>query len=104
MKFTHDSRNTTLALLTITACLLGTVVLLVQTNHSAVAAGSESRAGDYILCPGAISTGTDLVYVIDIASQKLNAYGANINTRTVELVPGCAVDLRLVFESEPTGN
>lgn len=100
MKRMHDPKSLTLALLCITASLLLATIILVGNEKTALAGSSESRAGDYIMVAGQISSGSELIYLIDIGAQRLNGYGANVNTRTVELVPGCVVDLKLAFETD----
>ncbi|MDY6914151.1 MAG: hypothetical protein SVT52_06835, partial [Planctomycetota bacterium] len=58
-------------------------------------ADTSVKDGDYIMGTGAWSTATDLVYVLDIAAQRINVYTTNINTNSVELV--ATTDLERAF-------
>ena len=96
----RDSKNITIALLCITASLLTTAVLVINHAQPALAVTSESRAGDYVMVCGSISDVQDILYVVDTAAQRMNGYAVNRNSRAVELIPGCAVDLAAAFQTE----
>ena len=90
----NSNRNTTLVLLLITALILGALVVATYTPATALAE-SPDRRGNYIMIPGQWSSSTDLIYVINIATRKMNAYFANTNTNSLELIDN--VELQKVF-------
>jgi len=92
----RHSQNTTLILLTITATLLTTLLVAsLLHNEPAYAAAASSKSGDYILAAGSFNAESDFIYVLDIASDKLNIYFANVNTNAIVL--GDSVDLTKAF-------
>ena len=69
----HDKTNITIALLIVSAAILGGLMLAGTLTAPATAA-TPIRGGDYIMVTGSYSGGTDIVYVLDIAAGKMNAY------------------------------
>ena len=97
-----DTKNITIALLCVTATLLLTVILLVSDTEEAVAATSESRTSKYIMVPGRATSTRDVVYVIDMNTEKLNAYlvDRDWQVRDIELAAG-PIDLaKLMRQAE----
>ncbi len=73
----RDPKNLTIALLCVSAAILGTALLLSMTVATPAYGETPVRAGDYILLTGAYSDSTDLIYVTDVAAQKINTYVFN---------------------------
>jgi uncharacterized membrane protein len=46
----------------------------VAKSEPAALAGSESRAGDYLMVAGAISDSREVLLVIDVVAQRANLY------------------------------
>jgi hypothetical protein len=100
----NDRQNLTIGLLCVTAALLATAVFFLQSTDNAVAAGSESREGDYIMVSNTVTSNNDVVFVIDVGSQKMNAYMVDKDPRRNEiiLIAGTTVDLKNVFDTAAT--
>lgn len=100
-----DTKNVTIALLTITAVMLGLLVMGTVRENQAYAA-SPAAAGRYIMITSQFSQYTDLLYIIDVLDQNINVYAYNQQTRRLE--PVDQVDLRKAFrtvsESEGSRN
>ena len=93
-----DAQNIAIGLLLTTAVIL-TVILIgsythTGTNNTAYAGASVKQA-DYIMGTGAMDNTTDLVYVVDIATRRLNVYQSNINTNVMDILD--SVDLDRAF-------
>ena len=70
-----------------TACILGVMMVGSYNAEKAYAASADRTPnGQYIMVTGAISTSTDLVYVIDVPNRKLLAYGIDPIKNTVRVV------------------
>ena len=91
-----NTQNVTIVLLIVTASVLTTLLLAsyLYTQPAYGAIGSV-KGGDYILSSGSYNAETDFIYIIDIASNKLNIYFPNINTNALTL--GDSVDLARSF-------
>jgi len=89
-----DSQNITIALLLVSASILAGLFVVSYETETAYAA-SPSRAGDYIMINGNISSSRDMVYVIDLAQGKLIAYIADINANGMKAVD--SIDLEKAF-------
>lgn len=97
-----DNKNITIGLLCMTAALLLTAVLLLNNSSStANAAMSESRTGYYTMVAGEIDGTSSLIYILDGSTQRMNGYVLNLNTRTIDLVPGAQANLKAAFEGGP---
>jgi len=92
----NTRQNITIGLLLLTAIILGAMVVSTYTASPAYAA-SSIKQGDYIMVTGAASDKIDLLYVVDIAARRLNAYYVDFNTSSIELMD--SVDLKQVFAS-----
>ena len=80
--------NLTIALLLATTAML-TAVMVTTINDTAQTAQaatgvSQSRGGQYIMVPGAVSDSYDMVYVIDIVADRINAYIVNPNNQPID--------------------
>ncbi len=91
-----NPENVTIALLAVGAAVL-TGLLLAGHVYNAPACGGVSavKDGDYIMTVGAYDQDNDFVYVVDIASNRMNLYYVNINTNAI--VFRDAVDLSKLF-------
>lgn len=82
-----DTQDIAAILLTVTAVILAALLLIIYAGTvSPVYGDTAIRQGDYMLCAGARSGSTDLVYVTDIAARRLNVYYPNLNANTLELI------------------
>ncbi|MDY7009813.1 MAG: hypothetical protein SVV80_03585 [Planctomycetota bacterium] len=68
-----DNKNITIAMLCVSAAILATAITLTYDSDQAFA-DTSIRGGDYIMVTGNVSKSLDLLYVIDIAEQKINVY------------------------------
>ena len=69
----NDSRNIVLALLCVSAAVLGTLVA-VTWNDRAEATGVAAAGGEYIMFTGEVSASIDMLYVVDLTKRRMNAY------------------------------
>jgi hypothetical protein len=92
----NDKQNATIAVLCITATLLAAALLLLRPAAPAIAAASESRAGDYSMVTTSLSSSTDALIVVDATARKLNVYGLNRDGR-IDLDPSLTLDLAREF-------
>lgn len=83
-----DSKNITIALLLVTASILGAMLVssFLAENNVAQASQTSVRQGDYIMTSGQITPSRELVYVLDIAARRLNVYFPDINNERIDLV------------------
>ena len=81
----NNTQNTTIVLLLITAAILTTMLLpaFIGTEPAAYARGAV-RQGKYIMATGAYDAKIDLLYIVNIESQKLCVYAPNITKRTID--------------------
>lgn len=84
------SNNTKLfaiGVLAVTAVILVCAVAMVDRLPVAPAyAESPDRGGDYIMVAGETTRGEQVVYVIDIGSQELGVYSANVSNNRIDPV------------------
>ncbi len=90
------SKNTVIAFLLCTAVLLG-AILIFQLRPSY--AGSSTRAGDFVVASARLDTGTDLLWLINVHTQQLIAYGVDRNGLIANLG---SIDLGIIFQPPPT--
>lgn len=69
-----DPKNLTISLLCVSAAILATALLLAHVTAGDARADVPVRVGDYIMVTASASTTVDLVYVIDMAVNKINVY------------------------------
>jgi hypothetical protein len=90
------SQKTVIAFLLCTAVLLG-VILIFQLHPSY--AGSTTRAGDFVVASARLDSGRDLLWLIDVHSQQLIAYGVDRNGLIAHLG---SINLGVIFQPLPT--
>ena len=90
-----DTQNMAIALLGVTAVILTALLIGTYTTNRAYADTAIKGYG-YVMVAGQRSENMDLLYVIDIAAQKLNVYGRDVKTRRLVIMPP-QLDLKLVF-------
>ncbi len=79
-----DRQNITIGMLLASSVVLAVLLVVINSDNSA-RAESSSRAGDYILLVGQWVEGTDVLYVTDIATKRMNVYTTDINTWSINL-------------------
>ena len=96
----NDSRDLIIAVLCLTATVLLCAVLLLDTiGQRPALAELNDRGGDYVVCTGSVSSGKELLYIIDAAAKRMNVYELD-NSGRFEI--GDSVDLSRVFV-QPSG-
>ncbi len=80
----NDSRNMAICILTISAAILGALAVGVFIAQEPAYAAVASQGGDYAIVTGAYSAELDVVYVLNIAEERLNAYV--LDGKTMKLV------------------
>ena len=68
-----DSQNISIVLLTITAVVLGMMLVGISRTDTAWA-GASVQHGDFIMATGSINAGRNLLYVVDSPQRQLNVY------------------------------
>ncbi len=78
-------RNTyAIGILSVTAVVLLVGIAVVGSMpRPALATGQMDRGGDYIMVTNQFNTGTELVFVIDAAMNRMAAYGYDINQKVI---------------------
>ncbi len=95
----NNSQNVTIALLCVSAAVLGTITVLTWTDR-AEATGVAAAAGEYIMFTGEVSASIDMLYVVDLTQRKMNAYHWDTNNNVLTL--NDQVDLAKAFR-QPGG-
>ncbi len=80
-----DTKNVTIAMLCVLATILVTVLALTYNSNQALA-DTSIRGGDYIMVTGNYSKSLDLLYVIDVAQQKINVYTVDENNNVIRML------------------
>ncbi len=93
----RDPKNLTIAILCVLAVVFGAAVYFAQT---ASANSAVTRAGDYIIFTGQVDNGTDMLYVIDVAEGKMNAYELAPSNNTGSMVLRDQINLQQVFANK----
>ena len=90
----NNTQNTTIVLLLITAGILTAMLLSPYVGTEPAAYGDASvRQGKYIMVTGGYDENIDLIYVVNIETQKLMVYAPNKGKRTIDKM-GVAVSLQ----------
>jgi hypothetical protein len=90
-----NSQNVTILLLTISAILLGS--LLVALNHTDSAEAAMGWRNDsYIQVTGQWNSETELLYVVSLEEQKMNVYFTDPKKRVTTLLT--TLDLKKAFQ------
>jgi hypothetical protein len=94
-----DSQNLTIGLLVLSATILLSMVFATMGDR-AYAGGvpAATSQGEYVVASGAWSDTTDLVYIIDRVSQRMNVYFLDRNANRVQRQD--SVDLKRVFRED----
>lgn len=97
-----DSKNTIIAVLSVTAVVLLCTLALMhsqwqQSRLSLAWADTVDRGGDYILATGAFAEDDEVLYALDGARGRLNAYQYDKNRKRLIRYDG--VDLTRYFAS-----
>jgi hypothetical protein len=93
----RESQNITIALLLVTAAVLGGLLFTgYMANDDAAYAAASVKGGDYIMGTAPKSDTLDFVYVVDISARQMILYEANINNWSIDMV--ARVDLDRVFQ------
>ncbi len=90
-----DNKNITIAMLCVSAAILVTVLVLTYNSNQALA-DTSIRGGDYIMVTGNYSKTLDLLYVIDIAQQKINVYALDEQNNALKMLD--QANLKQVFK------
>jgi len=90
----NNTQNTTIVLLSVTAAILAAMLIPTLMDQGSVAYGDSSvRQGKYIMATGGYDENIDLIYVVNIETQKLVVYAPNTGRRTLDKM-GTAVTLQ----------
>jgi hypothetical protein len=92
-----SNQNTLIAILLVTAAVLGVLVAgSWQAQKAEAATVDRTMTGDYIMVTGQISESTALLYVIDIPRQTLLVYAGDSSKNTLQVVND-PIDLSRTF-------
>jgi hypothetical protein len=91
----NKTQNFAIGTLLVTAAVLVALLIGSVSTNTAYGTSTSVKQGDYIMSAGELSSGLDMVYVINIATRKLNVYFTNKNTWAIDLVD--TVDLERVM-------
>ena len=81
-----DSKNMTIAVLSVTAVALFCTLVLLHTSEKSVAwADTVDRGGDYVLVTGGFSDTDEALYVVDGLNDRLNVYQYDQNRNRILL-------------------
>ena len=90
----NNTQNTTIVLLLITAGILTAMLLSAYVGTEPAAyADASVRQGKYIMATGGYDKNIDLIYVVNIETQKLVVYAPNRGKRTLDKM-GTSVPLQ----------
>ena len=89
----NNTQNTTIVLLLITAGILTAMLMSAYVGEPAAYGDSSVRQGKYIMATGGYDLNIDLIYVINIETQKLCVYAPNTAKRTIDRM-GVAASLQ----------
>jgi hypothetical protein len=92
----NNNTNTIIVLLTVTAAILGAILIGSYTAGPAYADVSVKQ-GDYLMGTVGFSTSRALVYVIDMHANKLNTYALDKQHGVVNPIEGTPIDLSKYF-------
>jgi len=90
-----DNKNLTIMVLCVSAAVLATALVVTSVSDRALADAS-TRGGDYIWVAGEYSAQRDLIYVVDLAAQKMNTYRVTPKLDALQLRD--QVDLKKQFQ------
>jgi len=90
-----NPQNLAIGVLTATAIILG--ILLIYSMPDAAVAGSAGRQGDYIVASGRVTGSKEVLYVINVPSQRMIVYVFNPVRGEITPVAPTGMDLRREF-------
>ncbi|MFW6061606.1 MAG: hypothetical protein ACOC93_02240 [Planctomycetota bacterium] len=91
-----DSKNLTVVLLAISAVVLGAMVVGTWSDSAwAGEPAGTSYGSDYVMVSGAWTGSTDILYIVDVRAQRLNAYFIDRQDEQVQLRD--SIDLARLF-------
>lgn len=97
-----DGRSLAIAVLSVTACVLFVGFMLVSTQ-SAQAIGMNDQAGDYKMLTQQVDRSTELVVIVDGATERAIIYGFDYSQRRLEIMATIPLD-QLPKPPEPVGD
>ncbi len=97
----NDTKNITIGLLCVSAAILVTLAVIIQTGEPAGAVGVSATGGEYIMFTGQVTSSTDMLYVVDLTKKKLNAY--HFDTKKNAIMLKDQVDLGKAFREAKAG-
>ena len=80
----NDTKNVTIAALCVSATILATVLILMQSSGGPALAATPAAAGEYVMLTGKITRDRELLYVVDLRAQKINAYEFDRRDNVIE--------------------
>jgi hypothetical protein len=78
-----NTKNITIAILCISASIMGAMLFMLHTTP--VAQATETRGGDYIMLTARFTDSQEALYVVDTAQQKLNVYTFGVQRGDLQL-------------------
>ncbi len=82
-----DEKSLAIGVLAVTACVLFVGLLLVGSQpRAAMAIGQNDSSGDFKMLTQQVSNSTEVLVVIDAASQRMNLYRLDFSRRELQLV------------------
>ena len=97
-----DHKTFAIGTLSVTAVILLTALVIMAqlpAPQPALGSGQVMAGGDYIILSGQLQRNTDLLYVIDVAVSRMNAYGYDRNQNRLGVVQ--SVDLKKLLPGPP---
>jgi hypothetical protein len=92
----RDAKTLTTALLAVSAAVLMTVMVLTTDSKPAHAGEASISAGDYVLVTGQYNADIEILYVVDRAAQRMNAYVLDLHKN--DLILKDQINLKLAFQ------
>ena len=93
------SKNAVIGFLCVSAVVLGTVLVFEHVGQTPAYGLSTTRAGDFLGATTTIDGSRDVLWLIDVRSRLLSAFGVTYNGQISQLAQ---IDLTMVFQ-EMTG-
>lgn len=87
-------------LLTSAVILIGILVGSYSNTGQTAYANTPSKGGDYLQFTSGIASNWDLLYIIDTAARRMNAYNLNLNSANKGLELIGTVDLEQSFRAK----
>ena len=92
-----NKQNMTIGVLSGTALLMVLVLVFVGRTDPAMAGNAESRGGDFVVLPLAISDTTEAVIVVDNSVERLNVYSVD-KDGNLNFNPALTINVDQYFE------